>query len=85
MIVNSDSDTTKAHREAVAQRVIDHFGSELPDLRLLCFFDHNDWQALKDVKGKANRGLAGPIKDELWSAGVRCGAERVSVLSIKVC
>ena len=36
--VKSDDITIKAWREAAAKSVIDHFGNQLPNLRLLCFF-----------------------------------------------
>jgi hypothetical protein len=71
--VKSESDSTKAHREEVAGRVIAQFGNRLPDFSLLCFFDDTDWQSAKQTIGKANRGLAGPIKDDLceWPEYVR--------------
>lgn len=46
-------------RERLAQSVVDEFGT-LPDLRLLCFFDDQDWTGLKDGYGKANRGIFSP-------------------------
>lgn len=65
--VKSNGIAVRAQREAAAQRVIAHFGDQLPDLRLLCFFDDNDWQPFKDHFGKANRGFYGPIKENSFS------------------
>lgn len=48
--------------ETLAQSVIDGFGSKLPDLRLLCFFDDNDCQELKGHYGLENRGFYQPLK-----------------------
>jgi hypothetical protein len=63
----ADDDAVKAQREKTAQRVIEQFGNQLPDRRLLCFFDDNDCQALKDCLGVANRGFYAPVKEtELW-------------------
>jgi hypothetical protein len=61
--VKSHDDAVKASREAVAQRVVDEFGNGLPDLRLLAFFDDEDWKSFKDHAGKENRGFYTPIKE----------------------
>ena len=42
---------------ALAQRVLSAFGSSLPDSPLLCFFDDQDWDAMRSERGRANRGL----------------------------
>jgi hypothetical protein len=61
--VKSENVAIRAHRKAAAQRVLDHFGNQLPDRRLLCFLDDVDCLSFKDVCvfGKANRGLYAPI------------------------
>lgn len=51
-------------RQEAAQRVIAHFGDSLPDLRLLCFFDDEDWLALRGYGMAANRG--GYFSDPFW-------------------
>jgi hypothetical protein len=55
--VKSADDDVRMRRKAVAQRVLAYLGDELPDSRLLCFFDDEDWQALKAKRGIANRGF----------------------------
>jgi hypothetical protein len=62
IVVISDQEIVKEQREAAARRVIDAYG-ELPEARLLCFFDDQDW--LKFKRGKATRGLYSPVRDEL--------------------
>src|ERR1035438_6802133 len=54
-------------RESLAQRVVDCL-HELPNRRLLCFLDDEEWQSFKDVIGVANRGFYRPIKvpDPSW-------------------
>jgi hypothetical protein len=61
--IKSDDLVVRSQRETTATRVIAHFGNQLPELRLLCFFDDIDWQPLKDYFGEANRGFYGPIKE----------------------
>jgi hypothetical protein len=61
--VKSENEAVRVHREAVAQRVLEHFGSCLPRSRLLCFLDEDDPPSLKGERGAANRGLYGPIHD----------------------
>jgi hypothetical protein len=60
--VKSYDPVEKASRQATAQRVIDEFGNGLPDLRLLAFFDDNDWSLFRDEFGKSHRGHYAPIK-----------------------
>jgi len=64
VVIKSEHVEVKTQRETAAQRVINHFGHALPDTRLLCFFDDQDWQLFKSGYGAANRGLAGPIRDD---------------------
>jgi hypothetical protein len=61
-MVKSNDVAVKAQREAAGERVITSFGN-LPDLRLLCFFDDIDWQLFKDRFGRANRGFYGPLTE----------------------
>jgi len=65
--VKASDDAIRTQRRTVAERVLAHFGNRLPDLRLLCFFDDDDWQPFKDYFGEANRGFYGPIKDNSFS------------------
>lgn len=52
----------KARRELAAQRVLQTFGDDLPDLKLLAFFDDEDPFDLRQGLGPANRGFYGPVK-----------------------
>jgi hypothetical protein len=54
-VKSADKDVRK-QREALADRVIEYFGDRLPHASLLCFFDDEDWPALKVEQGAANRG-----------------------------
>ncbi len=63
--VASDDANIKTRRETLAQRVLQEFGSGLPDLSLLAFFDDKDWFGFKS-RGKENRGLYAPIKNDTF-------------------
>src|SRR5271155_1028330 len=52
----------KGKRELTAQNVLQKFGNELPELKLLAFFDDEDPDYLRQNLGPANRGFYGPIK-----------------------
>ncbi len=73
--VKSTDHVVKSHRQTVAQRVIDYFGSSLPNSKLLCFLDDEDPASLRDDRGPANRALYGPIHNvadlEGWPTYVR--------------
>ena len=74
--VKSYHDAAKAKRQAAAQRVVDEFGTELPDLRLLAFLDDEDWNYFRDQVGAGNRGLYTPIKSgnfrwDIWPHHVK--------------
>jgi hypothetical protein len=56
VVAKSDEPPIKAQRVADANRVVEHFGDRIFDLRLLCFFDDQDWQSIRD-QCKWNRGL----------------------------
>jgi len=56
--------TVTKHREAAAQRVIDAYGDKLPEARLLCFFDDQDWPKFKS--NEATRGLYWRVNDALF-------------------
>jgi hypothetical protein len=60
--VKSRDDAAKENRQAAAQRVLDEFGNGLPDLRLLAFFDDEDWSYFRQEFGVSNRGFYAPIK-----------------------
>ena len=62
--VKSNDDAVKSRREAVADRVVSTFGQQLPDLKVLCFFDDVDDEALKS--GSATRGLYAPANYDIW-------------------
>jgi hypothetical protein len=47
----------RKQRDEAAQHVITNFGNRLPELRLLCFFDDQDWLALRGPGMAANRGI----------------------------
>lgn len=56
MKVRSSDKAISERREETAHRVIAHFGTGLPQLRLLCFFDDEDWPSLRGPGMEANRG-----------------------------
>lgn len=60
--VKSSDDSVKVRRHVAAQSVLEEFGNQLPDLRLLAFFDDQDWDYFKREMGDSNRGLYTPIK-----------------------
>ncbi len=64
VIVKSENVGIRTQRETAAQRVIANFGNQIPDRRLLCFFDDTDWQPFKDRFGKENRAFYGPLREE---------------------
>jgi len=70
IIVASNDVDVAMTRDALARRVVAHFGSSLPESTLLCLFDGTDWQALRNERGVANRGFyvwAKPYtEDECW-------------------
>ncbi len=70
IVVKSADNAVKMHRQAIAQRVVAHFGSRLPGASLLCFFDDSDWEALRADQGPANRGAFAPViaGDRIWEA-----------------
>ena len=68
VIVKSTDASVRARLDAEAQRVVTHFENQLADVRLLCFFDDQDWQPFKDEIGIANRG-EGPLP--IWPDYVR--------------
>ena len=51
VMVKSNDVAIKASRDAEAKSIIAHFEDQLPDFRLLCFFDDADWQPFKDEFG----------------------------------
>jgi len=60
--VMSHDDVGKAKRKEAADRVLQKFDGQLPDLKLLAFFDDTDDADIKRDYGLANRGISGPIK-----------------------
>ena len=61
-------DAVEAHRETIAQRIVDHLGNQLPDASLLCVFGDQDWQPFRDYT------MPTPRTDGA-SPGVQRGAE----------
>ena len=55
--VKSTDPVLKARREATVDRVTNEFKKWLPDCNLLCFFDDEDCQALRNESGQSNRGV----------------------------
>ena len=53
--VKSGDFAVKSKREQTAQNVVGQFGYQLPDLKLLCFFDDVDCDAVKKFIGAAER------------------------------
>ena len=64
IVVKSNNETVKKEREYLAQRVIEACGDRLPESRLLCFFDDQDWSKFKG--GEATRGLYSPVNNDLF-------------------
>lgn len=62
LVVRSSDALVKARRQAICNRVIEHFEPELPELKLLCFIDDEDAPTIKAGNGLANRGLHLVIK-----------------------
>lgn len=66
--VKSADLAAKSKRQQTAQNVVGQFGYQLSELKLLCFFDDVDCDALKRFIGSANRGIYTPVKNcQLWS------------------
>src|SRR5437016_14653919 len=66
--VKSTDEYQKQARRASAERVVAEFGNAVPDKRLLCFFDDEDWQGFKNLAGNANRGFCTVINgSHTWS------------------
>ncbi len=77
--VKSTDDVVKRQRETTAQRVIECF--RLPDRRLLCFLDDEEWQSIQDEAGVANRGFYRLVTspDSFWLNAPLYIAERLFV------
>jgi hypothetical protein len=60
----STDESVRRLREAAANRVIAEFGNQIPALRLLCFFDDEDWRPFKIKWGEANRGFYRTLRPE---------------------
>jgi hypothetical protein len=67
VVVRSADASVRAKRDTMARRVITAFGATLPDLKLLCFFDDQDWTPFKEAFGAANRGFHVPIQPGVFS------------------
>jgi hypothetical protein len=52
LAVQHTDPTVRAHRQAIAQRVLDYFGDILPSSRLLCFLDDNDFGRIRGERGR---------------------------------
>jgi hypothetical protein len=75
--VKSKDETAKNQRCAAAQRVVEAFGDKLPEAKLLCFFDDEDWWKFK--RGKATRGLYSPVDYDLWEGAPEYVKEQLCI------
>jgi len=68
VFVKATDDAAKHQRNATAQRVIECLRHQLPNRRLLCFLDDEEWRSFKDENGVANRGFYQPVTvpDSFW-------------------
>lgn len=64
--VNTVDDALREERTSAAWRVMSNFSDKLVQSSLLCFLDNEDWQALKEQAGIANRGFYAPIRKGRW-------------------
>jgi hypothetical protein len=55
--VKSTDDAVRARRKGLAQSVVNQFGQNLPDSKLLAFFDDQDPPEIRRELGSVNRGL----------------------------
>jgi hypothetical protein len=62
--VKSGDRSIERKRRVAASRVLRRFESQLPGLRLLCFLDEEDCEAIKNQFGSANRGFFSPVKQK---------------------
>jgi hypothetical protein len=67
MKVKSEDSVVRAEWETAARRVLSQFGNQLPDLRLLCFLDNEEWQPFREYVGEANRGFYTPLKESTFA------------------
>jgi hypothetical protein len=49
ILVRCKDADSKPRREAAAERVVECFGKKIPNLRLLCFFDDDEWDRSRPV------------------------------------
>jgi hypothetical protein len=61
--VKSSDPTTRRARETQVRQVLSLF-ENLPDTRLLCFLDDEDWLLFKYMLGQSNRGFHRPLSDQ---------------------
>jgi hypothetical protein len=66
IIVKSAYDVIRKERSELAQRVVAQFGEVLPDFPVLCFFDDQDWPALRGPGMEGNRGVFTRNGCSLW-------------------
>jgi|SRR5215469_15726031 len=65
--VKSADSAAESQREQIAWDAVGQFGNQIPDLRLLAFFDDEDCDAVRRYIGAANRGVYTPLKNcPLW-------------------
>jgi hypothetical protein len=77
--IKTDQESIRTALEAAVRRVLDQFANQFPDLNLLCFFDDDDWQPLKDVMGPATRGFYAPIKEQPFECWPDYLTERIFI------
>jgi hypothetical protein len=66
LVVKSSDPAIKDQRKRAAQRVIDHLRGRLPEYKLLCFLDDEDWVGFKRDLGEANRALYAPLRQNTF-------------------
>ena len=76
LIVKSTDAAEERLRTATAQRALDCLGNELPDRRLLCFLDDEEWQTFKDSNGDALDGRNSQVYVLIFPASKIPPAER---------
>ena len=79
--VVSRDPAVKAERQEAAKRVLKKFEGKLPDLRLLAFFDDQDWNGVRRVPGAIERGSYFPIKE---GGGIPAPARMANLIFVGV-
>ena len=78
--IKTDQASIQTALDSAVHRVLDQFANQFPDFNLLCFFDDDDWQPLKDMMGPATRGFYAPIKEQPFECWPSYLTERIFVV-----